>query len=1660
MAKTFALTAVLNIAGVNYGNTLDNLKNAFKSVTANVNVKINTTAQARVDKLSASFSTFNNVLARTAITASSAATAIDTLANAVSGVDVRQRQFNTQAQRTVAQVKSVSKVAKDAGTDLERFGHVSGLAVRRFAGFALATGVILGFGDALRNAIGSAVKFQDQMVRLSILAGTSTASAYKDLGDQIQKLSVGLGVSSAKLVEISDTLVQAGIRGTELNDVLSSLAKTMLAPSFGDVNKTVEGTIALMQQFGISGKNVERALGSMSAVAADFAVESSDLITAIKTAGGVFATMNTGIDSSTESLNKFLAIFTSVRATTRESAESVATGLRTIFTRMSRQETIDIFKQLGVELVDLEGKFIGPYNALTKMSEAMRQMDPRDMRFLQIAEALGGYRQINKVLPALMQAETRVKALATAQAGQNSLDEIRNKAQQSWLVQATQVQQKFLALIRDMSKTETFNTMVKTIFALANSFIALADALRPVVPLLGMLMGMKLLSGVGPVLKGFLPGLRGVQGLGRASGGPIPGSGHTDSVPAMLMPGEFVIKQSSAASIGSSELHRMNKTGRVKYANGGEVGGIQHFATGGLAVGTREHISRIAGELAVSKGGGFNSMVQAQSVFSRSLMNAAKEMEATGMAQSELRKRISFMAGEMQKGATATAAFATTMGKEARDIGADRSMGQAKLGAGGGRVGRLVGKFGRGINNVANRVGGVGVAGIMAGGLISSLSGEESVVGGGIGRGISGAAAGASLGSVLGPVGTVAGGIIGGGLGAVSGIRDAQLAREKRVADEALLKATKELDKAFENLSTGGSLEAFQRSLENVASAQELQTNFRRQKDIYSPGNMYGLGPNSNTENTSSSIAMRAMANEGIFGSIRGYFSKSYRDKGLQQAASELAQEKGENARVISEKTMGAALMQIQKTGNAPELDNFQLRKLAQGGASPEQQKKWLIQEEQAALKLEKSQGTTDGNLQYFEAMKRISEDQIRAGKKLYAEQTDAAVKLSKWAMAMGKLQLEFEDFSNTFETVSARLERPLASAGATAAHQALMAGPGAMMGLSESATTNMFANPKGYSPAELSSGAGALLKRTGLENNPAMKQAQQYVGAGSYFTQNIEKVLKEITAGNQDMSMLDVTSKLKGKSIFTDLPDLMQQMVLQSLKQKGKDSLTYKDWKEQHEGVKKVIDIGEKGTSIGSKVFADQFSKELAIRQKYLASLQEQLTLQIGINDKMATLGGMRAANQFGVQQMINPNRDFTVGEKYAPVQARLEAYGKIAGVEPGQVKNVKLLEDTQTKLQQMLTQNKLTMDRTGGANRTTEDDKIFKESQTAYEKNTEKSDAITKILGILHDDNVAVSAIKENYAKLQQRKSDIQGGIIGIGAMSTQERVQKIRELRARDQFLQTGKFTNPRQMQMAIAGSQYAATFQTAEQRDAEKSKIAKGIVDKAGLKGEDAKKAQKMAEDWLSAAGMSPAEKILIDILTKVNEKQIEAGTVIISTSRLQLQSSQTEMKAAEAAGRANMIGSVPNNVSNVGTVQNIPKTLPSRVGEFTAPSVPINTTTGDGTTTVIGGGGNAVGNVVGNVSNLDASLVQFSNAINKLASINIPTNIEIVGNITTTIDLNGAGALALALAQEVAPIIKDYINGKIPKAGTINPVTGETEPSTPFQSGPWATIKDI
>jgi TP901 family phage tail tape measure protein len=640
----FNLTAQINLQGPsNVKQVVGDIRRQLSTIQTDINLKISGASAKNVDSITKSVQALNTVLIEAQTNANNLSSIMSNLAGATGRISSGASTATKGLSAISSSASAVTTNIKEASSEIAEFGRQSALAVRRFAAFSAPTAVIYGLGRAFTSAFGEFVKFDRQLVRLQ-----QTTGGFKEeinaISNEITRLSTSLGVSSSDLLEVSVTLAQAGLSAAQTKTALEALAKTALSPSFDNLKDTTEGAIAAFRQFGLGVEDLDAALSSINAVAASFAVESSDIIAAIQRTGGVFASASRGVSEGTDALNEFVAVFTSVRATTRESAETIATGLRTIFTRIQRASTIDLLKEYGVELRNLEGKFVGPYEAVRRLSEGLSRIDPRSAEFAKISEELGGFRQIGKVLPLLQEFATTQQALAIAQKGQGSLTQNAVQAQQSLAVQFSKTREEFEAFVRSLGESRTFQNVINFGLTLTRTLIQLAGAFQPILPYLAIIGGLKGASAISQYATGFFGGIKkganetstqrssgddllssllgktknreqadkdttgkldsflqdntnalekataaiislensinnknssGGTGspTGFARGGYVPGSGNRDTVPAMLMPGEFVIRKKAVEKLGAGNLNRMNQ-----YASGGR---IQKFALGG-----------------------------------------------------------------------------------------------------------------------------------------------------------------------------------------------------------------------------------------------------------------------------------------------------------------------------------------------------------------------------------------------------------------------------------------------------------------------------------------------------------------------------------------------------------------------------------------------------------------------------------------------------------------------------------------------------------------------------------------------------------------------------------------------------------------------------------------------------------------------------------------------------------------------------------------------------------------------------------------------------------------------------------------------------------------------------------------------------------------------
>jgi len=589
MANKFNLTAELNLRGpANIKTVVAGIRRELGTVTADVKLKIDPAASRNISTITSKLTAMNNVLASAKNNTDSLNIALKNLSSSIQSVNAVNTKTISSTSKVSSTIQATAQAAQIASSKFEEFGKQSALAIKRFAAFSVVTTGVYALIGAINDGLKSFILFDKQLVRLQQITG-QTKTQLGSLEQTITQLATNFGVSSESLIGIADTLAQAGLSAEETRVALKALAMTELAPSFDDITRTTEGAIAAMRQFGLAATDLEDVLGSINAVAARFAVESGDIIAAIQRTGGVFASASKGVSQGKDALNEFIAVFTSVRATTRESAETIATGLRTIFTRIQRAGTIKQLREFGVELQDLENKFVGPFEAVRRLSEALNQLDPRDVRFSTIIEELGGFRQVGKVIPLIQQFATAQEALKVAQTGQSSLSGAQVKSQQALGVQIAKVREEFLALVRDIGKSSSFQALAQIILGLASTFIKLVGAFKPILPILAVIGAIK---GAGAITKfagGFLGAFGqggGAKSVGSNVGEKLTGAAEKEKAQVTARAADATRSNTDALHGLTSAIKSLESAVRSKSTTGLRSGGkVLGFNKGGIVPG-------------------------------------------------------------------------------------------------------------------------------------------------------------------------------------------------------------------------------------------------------------------------------------------------------------------------------------------------------------------------------------------------------------------------------------------------------------------------------------------------------------------------------------------------------------------------------------------------------------------------------------------------------------------------------------------------------------------------------------------------------------------------------------------------------------------------------------------------------------------------------------------------------------------------------------------------------------------------------------------------------------------------------------------------------------------------------------------------------------------
>lgn len=280
---------------------------------------------------------------------------INKITNNVAGKDI---SFNVNGKSFTQPLGRITASANEFSKSLEASNA-------RVIAFGASVGIINGITDSFKFLVAETVRFEKTLKDINVILNASNAQLKQfgeGLFDVAQNTAQGFNIAADAALEFS----RQGLNTAEVlkrtNDALTLTRITSL-----DAAEAVSGLTAAVNAFGKTGLTTTDIIDKLAAVDVKFAVSSEDLINGLERAGAV------AIDAGV-SLDSLIGIITSLQQTTARGGAVIGNGLKTIFTRIQRPESIRQLEQMDIRVRDLTGSILPADTILKNIAKSFKDL--------------------------------------------------------------------------------------------------------------------------------------------------------------------------------------------------------------------------------------------------------------------------------------------------------------------------------------------------------------------------------------------------------------------------------------------------------------------------------------------------------------------------------------------------------------------------------------------------------------------------------------------------------------------------------------------------------------------------------------------------------------------------------------------------------------------------------------------------------------------------------------------------------------------------------------------------------------------------------------------------------------------------------------------------------------------------------------------------------------------------------------------------------------------------------------------------------------------------------------------------------------------------------------------------------------------------------------
>ena len=185
--SAFQLTAQVVLKGPDVGPLKRKLTKQLGGLT--IPIKLSKGAKGKLDNLNASVRALRKETKSSTKAVGQLNSAMGKLSSRFKAADAGARSMASHQDKVAKAYEKSTKTAKQNAKatamvkdEIREFGRVSGLAIRRFAGFTIATTVVFGLTRSFTAAYKEAIQFEREMIKVGQVTGkTGQRRCHRDL---------------------------------------------------------------------------------------------------------------------------------------------------------------------------------------------------------------------------------------------------------------------------------------------------------------------------------------------------------------------------------------------------------------------------------------------------------------------------------------------------------------------------------------------------------------------------------------------------------------------------------------------------------------------------------------------------------------------------------------------------------------------------------------------------------------------------------------------------------------------------------------------------------------------------------------------------------------------------------------------------------------------------------------------------------------------------------------------------------------------------------------------------------------------------------------------------------------------------------------------------------------------------------------------------------------------------------------------------------------------------------------------------------------------------------------------------------------------------------------------------------------------------------------